>query len=84
MEKNHALSVAVGVGAVGTALAYLGYSYYSKEKNTVNLTENHEQQTAWWKSIFENSKIFIRFTIYSYFYKQFMVSTQGWVCDKLS
>jgi len=26
MERNQAISVAVGVGAVGTALAYLGYS----------------------------------------------------------
>lgn len=59
MERNHALSVAVGVGAVGTALAYLGYSYYSKEKNTVSLTENHEQQTAWWNSIFENSNTIV-------------------------
>ena len=34
MERNQAISVAVGVGAVGTALAYLGYSYY-----TENLTQ---------------------------------------------
>ena len=33
MERNQAISVAVGVGAVGTALAYLGYSYYANNKS---------------------------------------------------
>ena len=27
MERNQAISVAIGVGAVGTLLGYLGYSY---------------------------------------------------------
>ena len=55
MERNQAISVAVGVGAVGTALAYLGYSYYNKESDTANLVEEHKQQTAWWNNLFENS-----------------------------
>ena len=29
MENKQAVAIAVGVGAVGTALAYLGYSVYS-------------------------------------------------------
>jgi len=55
MERNQAISVAVGVGAVGTALAYLGYSYYNNETDTVNLVEEPKQQTAWWNNLFENS-----------------------------
>ena len=55
MERNQAISVAVGVGAVGTALAYLGYSYYNKETDTANLVEEPKQQTAWWNNLFENS-----------------------------
>ena len=55
MERNQAISVAVGVGAVGTALAYLGYSYYNKESDTANLVEEPKQQTAWWNNLFENS-----------------------------
>ena len=55
MERNQAISVAVGVGAVGTALAYLGYSYYNKETVDTNLVEEPKQQTAWWNNLFENS-----------------------------
>lgn len=56
MERNQAISVAVGVGAVGTALAYLGYSYYNKENDTDNLVKEPNQQTAWWNNLlFENS-----------------------------
>ena len=31
MENKQAVAVAVGVGAVGTALAYLGYSAYQEK-----------------------------------------------------
>jgi len=31
MENKQAVAVAIGVGAVGTALAYLGYSAYQKK-----------------------------------------------------
>ena len=55
MERNQAISVAVGVGAVGTALAYLGYSYYNKETVDTNLVEEPKEQTAWWNNLFENS-----------------------------
>ena len=37
MEKNQALAVAAGVGAVGTLVGYLGYSYL---KNNEHVTEN--------------------------------------------
>ena len=35
MENKQAVAVAVGVGAIGTALAYLGYSAYhgSRKRN---------------------------------------------------
>ena len=36
MERNQAIAVAVGVGAVGTALAYLGYSAYHQNDDTNN------------------------------------------------
>lgn len=59
MERNQAISVAVGVGAVGTALAYLGYSYYNKKTDTANLVEEPKQQTAWWNNLFENSNTIV-------------------------
>jgi hypothetical protein len=40
MENKQAVAVAVGVGAIGTALAYLGYSAYhgsKKERNDNDL-----------------------------------------------
>ena len=44
MEKGQAIKVAVGVGAVGTALAYLGYSYYNQESDTANITAEDEKK----------------------------------------
>ena len=54
MEKNSAISVAIGVGAVGTALAYLGYSYYSKKNDTDNIVEQ-EDNTSFFDSLWNNS-----------------------------
>lgn len=36
MENKQAVAVAVGVGAIGTALAYLGYSAYHGSKKETN------------------------------------------------
>ena len=53
MENKQAITVAVGVGAVGTALAYLGYSVYNNNKDVVNLVES--QNNSWWENIWSNS-----------------------------
>ena len=53
MERNQAISVAVGVGAVGTALAYLAYSYSNGEDDTANITGNTKR--PWYETLFENS-----------------------------
>ena len=37
MENKQAVAVAVGVGAVGTVLIYMGYSVYNSNKDTDNL-----------------------------------------------
>ena len=47
MERSQAISVAVGVGALGTALAYLAYSHINKTENNElidNLVEKNENQ----------------------------------------
>ena len=54
MEKGQAIKVAVGVGAVGTALAYLGYSYYNQEPDTANITAESETKT-FWNELWSNS-----------------------------
>lgn len=36
MENKQAVAVAVGVGAIGTALAYLGYSAYHGSRKEIN------------------------------------------------
>ena len=38
-NRNQAIIMAVGVGAVGTILAYLGYSIFSDESNKENTVE---------------------------------------------
>jgi hypothetical protein len=60
MENKQAVAVAVGVGAVGTALAYLGYSVYNKNEVISNLTEDvsnltKEETTPWWPNLWTNS-----------------------------
>lgn len=64
MEKNQVLAVAAGVGAVGTLVGYLGYSYLTNKQSSlynevevddndanVSLTEDKSQQltTMWQK-----------------------------------
>ena len=54
MENKQAVAVAVGVGAVGTALAaYLGYSAYNNNQDIANLAE--AQNNSWWANIWSNS-----------------------------
>ena len=60
MENKQAVAVAVGVGAVGTALAYLGYSVYNKNEVISNLSEDvsnltKEETTPWWSNLWTNS-----------------------------
>ena len=49
MENKQAVAVAVGVGAVGTALAYLGYSVYNNNADIDNLAES--QNNSWWANV---------------------------------
>ena len=49
MENKQAVAVAVGVGAVGTALAYLGYSVYNNNDDISNLAE--AQNNSWWANL---------------------------------
>ena len=53
MENKQAVAVAVGVGAVGTALAYLGYSVYNNNADIDNLAES--QNNSWWANVWSNS-----------------------------
>jgi hypothetical protein len=54
MESKQAVAVAVGVGAVGTALAaYLGYSAYNNNQDISNLAE--AQNNSWWANLWANS-----------------------------
>lgn len=60
MENKQAVAVAVGVGAVGTALAYLGYSVYNKNEDISNLTDDvsnltEEVTKPWWSNLWTNS-----------------------------
>jgi hypothetical protein len=54
MEKNQALAVAAGVGAIGTLVGYLGYSYLNNiqpvlENEEESLTEKKEEKlTSMW------------------------------------
>ena len=62
MERNQVISVAVGVGALGTALAYLAYSHINKNENNElidNLVEKNENQINQEENIkLETKKIF--------------------------
>ena len=49
MENKQAVAVAVGVGAVGTALAYLGYSVYNNNADIDNLAE--AENNSWWGNL---------------------------------
>lgn len=67
MEKNQVLAVAAGVGAVGTLVGYLGYSYLTNKQSSlynevevddndtnVSLTEEKSQQlTTMWQNFWK-------------------------------
>ena len=52
MENKQAVAVAVGVGAVGTLLAYVGYSVYNSNKDTDNLVS----KKSWWKTVWRKDQ----------------------------
>jgi len=54
MENKQAVAVAVGVGAVGTALAYLGYSAYHN-KNKLTHIEEPKEEASWLDNLWSNS-----------------------------
>ena len=45
MEKNQALAVAAGVGAVGTLVGYLGYSYLKNNEPVVEKEDSEVEET---------------------------------------
>tara|TARA_B100000035_G_scaffold167826_1_gene143209 strand:+ start:518 stop:832 length:315 start_codon:yes stop_codon:yes gene_type:complete len=51
MENKQAVAVAVGVGAVGTLLAYMGYSVYNSNKDTDNLVA----KKSWWENMWKKN-----------------------------
>lgn len=56
MENKQAVAVAVGVGAVGTALAYLGYSAYQKKHKVADVeTEQIEEKALWLSNLWNKS-----------------------------
>ncbi len=55
MENKQAVAVAVGVGAVGTALAYLGYSIANGNADVENLAD--AQTNSWWANLWTNSNV---------------------------
>jgi len=59
MERNQVISVAVGVGALGTALAYLAYSHINKEEDELinNLVDNQENKDkkSWVKNLWNGN-----------------------------
>ena len=56
MERNQVISVAVGVGALGTALAYLAYSHINTNENN-ELIDNLVEKTEHKKTQEENIKL---------------------------
>lgn len=52
MENKQAVAVAVGVGAVGTVLAYMGYSVYNSNKDTDNLVS----KKSWWETVWKSTE----------------------------
>jgi ABC-type phosphate transport system substrate-binding protein len=46
MEKNQALAVAAGVGAVGTLVGYLGYSYLKNNEVDVEKEDLDVEETV--------------------------------------
>tara|TARA_B100001173_G_C15508640_1_gene346254 strand:+ start:147 stop:497 length:351 start_codon:yes stop_codon:yes gene_type:complete len=57
MENKQAVAVAVGVGAVGTALAYLGYSAYQKKDKVADVeTTETEVKSSWLSNLWNKSE----------------------------
>ena len=57
MENKQAVAVAVGVGAVGTALAYLGYSAYQKKDKVADVeTTQTEAKSSWLSNLWKKSE----------------------------
>ena len=54
MENKQAVAVAVGVGAVGTALAYLGYSAYHNKSDIAHI-EKPKEKASWLNNLWSNS-----------------------------
>ena len=56
MENKQVVAVAVGVGAVGTALAYLGYSAYQKKDKVADVeTTETEAKSSWLSNLWNKS-----------------------------
>ena len=55
MENKQAVAVAVGVGAVGTALAYLGYSAYQKKDKVADVETETEVKSSWLSNLWNKS-----------------------------
>jgi hypothetical protein len=53
MENKQAMALAVGVGALGTALVYLGYSAYHKNNDLENIEELDNKSVL--QKIWDNS-----------------------------
>ena len=57
MENKQAVALAVGVGAVGTALAYLGYSAYQKKDKVAEVErEEIENKASWLSNLWNKSE----------------------------
>ena len=62
MEKNQALAVAAGVGALGTLVGYLGYSYLNINQTVLEneteeeplTVEKEEKLTSMWTKFWAN------------------------------
>ena len=50
MDNKQVVAVAVGVGAIGTALAYLGYSAYHKKSVESEVNEEEKVKKSTWLS----------------------------------
>ena len=55
MENKQAVAVAVGVGAIGTALAYLGYSAYHKNSDIAHIEGESQKKSSWLDNLWNKS-----------------------------
>ena len=58
--RNQTIAVAIGVGALGTALAFLTYSHINKvdKSNLTNnlIEEDNDDQSSWVSNLWTNNK----------------------------